>query len=616
MTIHDILSRLEGVKGGNGQWTACCPNHGDTHQSLSIAVGKDRRVLMKCHAGCAVGDIAQAIGLTVKDLFTEPQPAQRTGDKPPIVATYTYPSGVQKLRLADKSFLWRRPDGKGGWIWNRKGVPHELYIAGKLGGVAYVCEGEKDADNFHAQIGGCAVSGADGAGPGKWRKEYTEQLRGCTVVILPDNDDVGRAYARETAAALHGAAKSVRLLDLSKVWPEFPEHGDVSDLIEAKGAAEAARLVTSLTKDTPEWDPDTTAPDKPPLLMPMSGVEARQPSYLISPYLPRGMLAVMGGVSGAGKTYLVLSWIAAVSNGRRLPFQDWKSPTPPRGYAYYFTQENDPNTVIRPRLDLLGANLDNVLIQASTGTVYEPLTLNDPRLEEAAKQFPPVMIVFDPIQSYLGSGVDMNKAEKVRPVLDWLGDYAKRHNCTVVLVSHMSKPGVGNTSALDRLLGSSDFRNAARSIVIVGRDPNDKETRVFAHGKNSIGEPGSSQKYHISGQGVTYDGPSDLTADDIIRQAEPQGRNKPAVTLTAAMDKLEELLGEDGYATLRQIEAMQVLEGISQRSLYNARKELALQTVSIGKNEKRETWWLRPDVDPEKFRLEHIPPPEQLEIPT
>ena len=51
MTIHDILSRLEGVKGGNGQWTACCPNHGDTHQSLSVAVGKDGRVLMKCHAG-------------------------------------------------------------------------------------------------------------------------------------------------------------------------------------------------------------------------------------------------------------------------------------------------------------------------------------------------------------------------------------------------------------------------------------------------------------------------------------------------------------------------------------------------------------------------------------
>lgn len=190
------------------------------------------------------------------------------------------------------------------------------------------------------------------------------------------------------------------------------------------------------------------------------------------------------------------------------------------------------------------------------------------------------MVIFDPIQSYLGGGVDMSRAEQVRPTLDWLGDYAKRHNCSIVLVSHMSKPGRGEASALDRLLGSSDFRNAARSIVIVGRDPEDKETRVFAHGKNSIGEPGVSQRYHISGRGIAYDGPSDLTADDIIKQA-AQTRSKPAATLTATMAKLEELLGDEGWATLEQVETWQTLEGISQRTLYNARKELALKTVSI-----------------------------------
>lgn len=361
--------------------------------------------------------------------------------------------------------------------------------------------------------------------------------------------------------------------------------------------------------------PATGAPPqaKKPILTPMTTVEAREPSYLISPYLPRGMLAVMGGESGSGKTYLALSWAAAISNGQRLPFQRQTDPAPPAGYVYYFTQENDPNTVIRPRLDLLGANLDRILIQYQDGkTVYDPLTMNDPRLEEAAKEYPPSMVIFDPIQSYLGDGVDMNKAERVRPVLDWLGDYAKRHNCTIVLVSHMSKPGAGNASALDRLLGSSDFRNAARSIVIVGRDPEDRETRVFAHGKNSIGEPGPSQKYHISGRGVTYDGPSDLAADDIIKQA-AQGRNKPAVTLTATMDRLEELLGNEGWATLKQVETWQTLEGIAKSTLYNARKELALKTVHIGKPPNRTTWWLRPDIDVDLFKAIHTPDPEPLE---
>lgn len=352
-----------------------------------------------------------------------------------------------------------------------------------------------------------------------------------------------------------------------------------------------------------------------PLLVPMAKVEARQASYLISPYLPRGMLAIMGGISGVGKTFLVLSWAAAVSNGRRLPFQKYFEPAPPAGYVYYFTQENDPNIVIRPRLDLLGANMEKVLIQAPSGAAYEPLTLNDPRLEEAAKEYPPALVIFDPIQSYLGAGVEMNKANEVRPILDGLGDFAKRHNCTVVLVSHMSKPGMGNTSALDRLLGSSDFRNAARSIIVVGRDPEDKDSRVFAHGKNSIGEPGTSQRYHIDGrQGVIYDGECDLTADDIVKQAQPGARAKPALTLTTTRKMLEELLGPEGCATLEQVETLQAAAGISQRTLYEARREMALQSVSLGQPPRRQTWWLLPEIDAAKFKEAHKELPEQLRL--
>lgn len=61
------------------------------------------------------------------------------------------------------------------WVYNRKGVPNRLYVGGELAGAVFVCEGEKDVDTLH-RLGYNAASGADGAGPGKWRKEYTEQL--------------------------------------------------------------------------------------------------------------------------------------------------------------------------------------------------------------------------------------------------------------------------------------------------------------------------------------------------------------------------------------------------------------------------------------------------------
>lgn len=187
MSINEVLSRLQCVKGGNGQWSAHCPAHNDTHGSLSIFTGQDGRILFNCHAGCSVDAIAGALGLSVKDLFED-----KPKVKPQIQAIYTYPSGVQKLRRTDKSFVWRRPDGKGGWIYNRQGIPHSLYIAGELTGPVFICEGEKDADNLH-QLGCNAASGEDGAGPGKWHKEYTEQLRGLHVSIFQDNDDVGKS---------------------------------------------------------------------------------------------------------------------------------------------------------------------------------------------------------------------------------------------------------------------------------------------------------------------------------------------------------------------------------------------------------------------------------------
>lgn len=187
--------------------------------------------------------IIGALGLSVKDLFVDKPKGNYNNGQSPIVATYNYPGGVQKLRREDKSFSWRRPDGKGGWIYNRQGVSHSLYIRGDLSGVVYVCEGEKDADSLH-RLGYDAASGADGAGPGKWKPEYTEQLRGLHVCVFFDNDQVGKDYGIETCNALHGVAASVRLLDLSTIWPEIPEHGDVSDLIVKAGADRACELRT------------------------------------------------------------------------------------------------------------------------------------------------------------------------------------------------------------------------------------------------------------------------------------------------------------------------------------------------------------------------------------
>lgn len=309
MNINEILQRLQGVKGGSGQWSARCPAHDDRQNSLSVAVGDDRRILLRCHAGCSVDAIAGALGLSVKDLFEDKPQGQ---GKSQIEAVYTYPTGAQKLRKTNKSFSWRRPDGKGGWIYNRQGVPHRLYVAGELAGVVFVCEGEKDADNLH-RLGYDAASGEDGAGPGKWRAEYTEQLRGLHVCVFCDNDNVGRAYAAETCNALHGAAASVRLLDPFKVWPGIPEHGDVSDLIAKFGSERACELIGELSMNTQEWAPTATAAEDTDGVKRLEVISAPDlqkanlppVKFLIEGILPDGT-TLLTAASKVGKSWMVL----------------------------------------------------------------------------------------------------------------------------------------------------------------------------------------------------------------------------------------------------------------------------------------------------------------------
>ena len=297
MTLTDFLGRLNGVRGSGTQYTAKCPAHDDHHASLSVGEGQDGRILLKCHAGCSTQSILAAMGLSERDLFPEKPGAK--GAKDPaastVTATYRYYDAegklvAQKLRRADKTFLWRRPDGKGGWIYNRKGVPPVLYKGEwqTIPDTVYLVEGEKDVDTLFS-LNKAAVSGMDGAGPGKWRQAYTEQLRGKVVYILPDHDAPGMDYAEEAANALSSAAKCVKIVDLSSEWPEMPEHADVTDVIEKFGAYEGWGKVYRATLSATPWKPklrlssapvnSDTAGDKDPWEPPIPFEEIETPDF-------------------------------------------------------------------------------------------------------------------------------------------------------------------------------------------------------------------------------------------------------------------------------------------------------------------------------------------------
>src|SRR5262249_7565128 len=131
MTLSEITSRLDNIKRYSGNTTARCPAHDDNRNSLSLTERHDK-VMMFCHAGCSVNDVCAAIGIAVKDLFTD-DPISRPESESlgEIVANYNYTDEFgdllfQSVRFEPKDFRQRHwKNGK--WAWGLNGNRRVVY---------------------------------------------------------------------------------------------------------------------------------------------------------------------------------------------------------------------------------------------------------------------------------------------------------------------------------------------------------------------------------------------------------------------------------------------------------------------------------------------------------
>jgi len=223
-----------------------------------------------------------------------------------------------------KTFTQRRPDGNGDWVYKDvfAGVTRILYRWADLArfpdGNVFVCEGEKDADNV-AALGLCATTVAGGV----WTADCTAPLAGRDVFILEDNDKTGRDKALEAAKALHGIAKSLRIVSFT----DLQAKGDVSDWITIDPEKHDADALAVRCLAAPLWQPgavltpvaDTPAP--PPLGEWDAGDDERPippRGWLLGSIFCRRCVSSVIADGGTGKTALRLAQLLSLATGRKL----------------------------------------------------------------------------------------------------------------------------------------------------------------------------------------------------------------------------------------------------------------------------------------------------------
>ncbi len=324
--------------------------------------------------------------------------------------------------------------------------------------------------------------------------------------------------------------------------------------------------------------------------------------WLWWPYIPKGKLTIMQGDPGGGKTYSMLKIVAELSRGGSLPGDRLKR-NPIK--VLYQTAEDGYKDTINYRLKKMDADLNNIyMLDESEKT----LSFMDERLENFLNECKPGLMVFDPIQAYLGSGIDMHRANEVRPIMSHIIKLAEEYKCALVVITHMSK--MTQASALYRNLGSIDITAAARSVLVVGKDPKDAETKIIAQVKSSTAKNGKSIAFKINDvSGVEWNGYSDLEADDILDSRRERKKKEP-VSLEEAERFLIETLGNKEYERLELIKTKAEEAGIAERTLYNAKNELNIVSHSIGYGKNKIAWWSMNDI--KKEDLPHEPQQTKL----
>ena len=206
------------------------------------------------------------------------------------------------------------------------------------------------------------------------------------------------------------------------------------------------------------------------------------------------------------------------------------------------------------------------------------LTLIDNRIEEAICEANARLMILDPVQGYLDSEVDMNRANEIRTVLKNVAAVAERTGCAIVLVGHLNKAAGANSAY--RGLGSIDFRAAARSVLLVGRMKKEPNVRVVVHDKSSLAAEGKSMAFSLGDENgfCWLDGYNDISADELLC-----GVN-PATKTAAAEELIRDMLCGGAPVLCNKIFSAAQAKGISRRTVNEAKKNIeGIVSTKIGK---------------------------------
>jgi hypothetical protein len=217
--------------------------------------------------------------------------------------------------------------------------------------------------------------------------------------------------------------------------------------------------------------------------------------------LQLGVLTLFAGRPGAGKSTAARWFAAQISKGALDGC--WKNK--PRKVAYIASEESREQ-VVKPGLQLAGANMDNIVFPEVTFNGEAVALMSDRDEAELTKQLQAqdvAAIFVDPIMSTIRRKVDIYRNNDLRDALNPWVHIAQRINGIVGGVVHLVKGNSGDVVA--SVNGSSAFGEVARCVFGFAKDPQNDGERVMSQVKNACGVEDLSLSFEIDVKLFTAD---------------------------------------------------------------------------------------------------------------
>lgn len=442
-------------------------------------------------------------------------PTESKKRNPQISGTYDYtdPQGnlvYQVVRYEPKEFRQRRPDDKGGWIWNMEGVSRLPYRIGEtmMATTVVITEGEKDADSIRlcGMTATCNVGGA-----GKWLDAYSEFLKGKDIIVIPDNDDAGKKHSDQIVKSLDEKALSLKLIQIPAPYK------DASDYISSfVGIAEASKALKELIDKTPHTL-------KPLPVYTMAELESQYVEFVrqvesrtfnLSRFIPSlgehvrklfpGEVVVIMSDTGVGKTAIQQAMARSTAP---LPTLFFELELPSELMFERFVQMDTINTAedVESEYRKNGTglwnkfrNLNHIMVCSESGLSTEQIESFIYRSELKGGMKPAVVFV-----DYIGLISDTNsrsRYEALSKTAEQMKVIAKRTRTIVVLGTQVARPEKHKDSLKPKLHDAKDSGSIENSSgLVLGAWRPDHSTMMINVLKNSKGKSGFEIECNFDG---------------------------------------------------------------------------------------------------------------------